>query len=165
MQETQVWSLGWEDPLEEGTAICSSIFAWKSHGQRSLVGYSPWGCKELDTIEHTHTHTHTKGHSMSLENLYLIEVQLIYTVVLVFAVKWLGYTLCDPIDCSPPYIYMSFPGGASGKESTCQCRRCRFHPWVGKIPWRRKGNGNPFQYSCLENPMGRGARQAIVYGA
>ena len=51
------------------------------------MGYSPWGCKELDTIEHTHTHTHTKGHSMSLENLYLIEVQLIYTVVLVFAVK------------------------------------------------------------------------------
>ena len=27
----------------------------ESHGQRSLVGYSPWGCKELDTTEHTHT--------------------------------------------------------------------------------------------------------------
>ena len=33
----------------------------------------------------------------------------------------------------------SFPGGASGKESACQCRRhkrCRFDPWVGKIPWQ-----------------------------
>ena len=29
----------------------------KSHGPRSLVGYSPWGCKESDTTEHTHTHT------------------------------------------------------------------------------------------------------------
>ena len=32
------------------------------------------------------------------------------------------------------------PGGASGKEPACQCRRlkrCRFDPWVGKIPWRR----------------------------
>jgi len=29
MQETQVWSLGWEDPLEEGMAIHSSIFAWE----------------------------------------------------------------------------------------------------------------------------------------
>ena len=29
-------------------------------------------------------------------------------------------------------------GGASGKEPTCQCRRCRFDPWVRKIPWRRK---------------------------
>ena len=36
--------------------------------------------------------------------------------------------------------YMSFPGGASGKESVCQCRRYRrrgFDPWVRRIPWRR----------------------------
>ena len=26
----------------------------------------------------------------------------------------------------------------SSKESACQCRRCQFDPWVGKIPWRRK---------------------------
>ena len=35
---------------------------------------------------------------------------------------------------------MGFPGGASGKEPTCQCGRCQRHgfdPWVGKIPWRR----------------------------
>ena len=32
----------------------------KSHGQRSLAGYSPWGCKELDMREHTHTHAHIK---------------------------------------------------------------------------------------------------------
>ena len=31
-----------------------------------------------------------------------------------------------------------FPGGARGKESTCQCRRHGFDPWVGKIHWRRK---------------------------
>ena len=43
MRETWVQSLGWEDPLEKGMAIHSSILAWKSHGQRSLVGYSPWG--------------------------------------------------------------------------------------------------------------------------
>ena len=30
-----------------------------------------------------------------------------------------------------------------GKESTCQCRRCRFHPWVGKIAWRRKWQPTP----------------------
>jgi len=30
-----------------------------------------------------------------------------------------------------------FPGGTSGKEPTCQCRRPGFDPWVGKIPWRR----------------------------
>ena len=38
----------------------------------------------------------------------------------------------------------------SGKESTCQGRRLRFDPWIGKIPLE-KGNGNPLQYSCLGN--------------
>ena len=51
MQETWVRSLGWEDPLEEGIATHSSILARKSQGQRSLVGYRPWGRKELDTTE------------------------------------------------------------------------------------------------------------------
>ena len=51
MQETRVRSLGREDPLEKGMATHSSILAGKSYGQRSLVGYSPWGRKELDTTE------------------------------------------------------------------------------------------------------------------
>ena len=62
----------------------------KSHGQRSLVGCSPWGHKELDTTERPH---------------------------------FLFSPLC-----------------------------------IGE------GNGNPLQYSCLENPMDRGAWQAIVHG-
>ena len=47
MQETQVRSLGWEDPLEKEVTTHSSILAWKSHGQRSLAGYSPWGRKRV----------------------------------------------------------------------------------------------------------------------
>ena len=53
----------------------------------------------------------------------------------------------------------------SGKELACQCRRhkrCRFDPWSDKICG--EGNGNPLQYSCLENPMDRGAWQATVHG-
>ena len=41
LQETQVQSLGQEDPLEEGMATHSSILPEESHGQRSLVDYSP----------------------------------------------------------------------------------------------------------------------------
>ena len=52
-QERGVRSLGWEDPLEEEKAIHSTILAWEIQGQRSLVGYSPWGRKESDTTEHT----------------------------------------------------------------------------------------------------------------
>ena len=49
MQETQVQSLGWADPLEKGMATHSSILAGEFRGQRSLAGYSQWGGKELDT--------------------------------------------------------------------------------------------------------------------
>ena len=35
-------------------------------------------------------------------------------------------------------------------------------PWVGKIPWRRKGS--PLQYSCLENAKDRGTWRAAVHG-
>ena len=45
---------------------------------------------------------------------------------------------------------LGLPGWLSGKEYTCQCRSCRFDPWVVKIPWRGR-NGNPLQYYCLEN--------------
>ena len=50
MWETQVGSLGWEDPLEKGTAF--PVFLPKEfHGQRSLAGYKSWACKESDTTE------------------------------------------------------------------------------------------------------------------
>ena len=62
----------------------------KSHGQRSLVGYSPWGREELDTTERLHFH---------------------------FSLSCTG-----------------------------------------------EGNGSPFQYSCLENPMDKGAWLAPVHG-
>ena len=55
---------------------------------------------------------------------------------------------------------VGLPWWLSGKESTCQCRRCGFDPWVGKIPG--EGNGNPLKYSCPGNPMDRGAWWAIV---
>ena len=48
VQETQVQSLGWEAPLEKRMATHSSILVWRIPWQRSLAGYSPWGCKELD---------------------------------------------------------------------------------------------------------------------
>ena len=47
----QVRSLGWDDPQEEEKAVHSSIRAWRTHGQRSLVGYSQWGHKESDATE------------------------------------------------------------------------------------------------------------------
>ena len=47
-------SVGWEDPLEKEMATCS--LPGKSHGQRSLVGYSAWGRKESDRLSDFHFH-------------------------------------------------------------------------------------------------------------
>ena len=51
MSETGVPSLGWEDPLEKGMAIHSVFLPGEICGQRSMVGYSAWSCKESDTTE------------------------------------------------------------------------------------------------------------------
>ena len=94
MWETQVQSLGWEDPLEKEMATHSSTLAWKIHGQRSLVCYSPWGHRESDMTEQLHFDFHSTQAS-------------------------------------------GLPRWLSGKESTCQCTRLRFDPWVWKVTWRR----------------------------
>ena len=58
------------------------------------------------------------------------------------------------------YIKWGFPGGASGKEPSCQCRRRGFDPSVRKIPWRRKWQSTP------EFLPGRshGQRSLVGYG-
>ena len=55
-QETWVQSLGWEDPLKEMQPT-PVFLPGKSHGERSLAGYGPWGSKESDVTEQLSTHT------------------------------------------------------------------------------------------------------------
>ena len=62
------------------------------------------------------------------------------------------------------FQFMGFPGGTSGKEPNCQCRRfkrCGFDPWVGKIPWRRACQ--PTSEVLLEKPKDKGDWQAAVH--
>ena len=65
MQETQVQSLGQEDPLEKGMATQS--LPGEFHGQRSLAGYSPWGRKALGMTERL-IYTHTTEHHKEINN-------------------------------------------------------------------------------------------------
>jgi len=55
---------------------------------------------------------------------------------------------------------LGFPGGSDGKETACSVGEQGLFPGSGGFPG--EGNGNPFQYSCLEYPMDRGAWQATV---
>jgi len=58
--------------------------------------------------------------------------------------------------------HWGFFGGSDGKESACNSGDLGLIPELGRSP--EKGNGYPLQYSCLENPMGRGAWQVAVHG-
>ena len=55
-----------------------------------------------------------------------------------------------------------FPGGSLSKESACNAGGPGLTALIRKIPWKR--NGNPLLYSCLGNPMDRGAWKATVHG-
>ena len=60
------------------------------------------------------------------------------------------------------YILRENPNSSVGKETTCSAGDLGSIPGSGRSPG--KGNGNTLQYSCLENPMDRGAWQATVHG-
>ena len=138
----QVQSLGQEDPLEKEMAT-PVFLPGKFHGQKSLVGCSPWGCKELDMTErlnwtdtterlnwtewlsiHTHTHTHTHTHMHTHTHRCILD----------------------------------HPRWCSGKECAFQCRRHMFHPWVGNIPCSRKWQPNSsilaWKIAWTEDPGG-----------
>ena len=53
------------------------------------------------------------------------------------------------------FFFLDFPGGSDGKASACNARDPASIPGLGRSPG--KGNGNPFQHSCLGNPMVVGA--------
>ena len=68
--------------------------------------------------------------------------------------------LWEMIGCLPE-IVKGFPGSSDSKESVCNAGDLGWIPGLGKSPG--EGDGYPFQYSCLENSMDRGAWWAIVH--
>ena len=65
-------------------------------------------------------------------------------------------------DRLPAPVFLGFPSGSAGKESTCNAGDLGLIPGLGRSPGG--GNGNPLLCSCLENSMGRGAWWATVHG-
>ena len=83
-RETQVRALGWEDPLEKEMATHSRTIGWKSHGQRSLVDYSPRSRKESDTTEQLHNFTSLSWYLENVLHPYLLNecIQCVSTVLI-----------------------------------------------------------------------------------
>ena len=117
------------DKPEKAMAPHSSTLPGKPHGQRSLVGCSPWGHEESDTTEQLHCH---------------------------FSLSCIGEGNGDPLQCS--CLENPRDGGAwwAAVYGVAQSRT-RLKRFSSSSSRNGEGNGTPLQYSCLENPMGRGA--------
>ena len=85
---------------------------------------------------------------------YLLTNPLQYRCVLDYV--WVRVCLCFPLPAG------GFPGGSDGKESACNAGDPGSIPVLGRSPG--EGNGNPHQYSCLENSMDKEAWWATDHG-
>ena len=87
-------------------------------------------------------------------------MKLLYNIYLLIAVSSVFPSF--QVFTVPQDISWGFPGGSVGKETACNAGDPSWIPGSGRSPG--EGNGNPLQYSCLENPRDRGAWWAIVPG-
>ena len=71
-----------------------------------------------------------------------------------------GHDLSE-LNCPDIPLFMGFPGVSVGQESACNAGDAVLIPGSGRSPGG--GDGNPLQYSCLKNPMGRGASPGTVH--
>ena len=75
---------------------------------------------------------------------------------------WLGYSPWGRKESDTTERLTELNPSSDGIESACNARDLGSNPRSGRSPG--EGNGNPLQYSCLENPMDRGAWRATVHG-
>ena len=119
-----------------------------SMDRRSLVGYSPWGQKESDMTEHMPCFIYLHMDYLMSHFSYWPSTS---------PERSSGWS---SLQC--PSYNLKFPGGLHGKESACNAGDLGLIPRSGRSPG--EGNGDPLQYSCLENAMDRGAWWVTVHG-
>ena len=135
MQETWVWSLGWEDPLEKGMATYLVFLPGKSSWTEELGG--------LQSLEFQRV-----GHDWANLYIYILRLYIyIYICICIYRQR---------------EKERDFSGGSDGKASAYNLGDWDSIPGLGKSPG--EGNGNPLQSLSLENPMDGGAWWATVHG-
>ena len=130
----------------------------KSHGQRSLADYSPWGHTCVCAFMCIHTHKHSLL-LWVIRGCYKCRHPLLLNIVLHQRRQWHPTPVLLPgkshgqrslVGCSP-----------WGREESDVTERLHFH---FSLSCTGEGNGNPLQCSCLESPRDGGAWWAAVYG-
>ena len=88
--------------------------------------------------------------------------EFLYVPTAQFSLLLASYISMVHLSLTNNSMLMDFPGSSDGKASACNAGDLGSIPGSGRSPEER--NGNPLQYSCLENPMDGGAWQATVHG-
>ena len=150
VQETNVQSLGWEDPL--GRQPAPVFLPGEFHGWRSLTGYSPWGCKELDTAERLHFHLFTFMHISRCISIIFSHMIIDPNKNFPFLYNYMVSDHCnihlftiygdDNVHFPLMYRYSELQASqvapvVKNLSAKTRCKRGAFHPHVGKVPWRR----------------------------
>ena len=117
-------------PVREGQVRCVSLdlkklaLSWASFPPKDFL-WVPVGHTPRPGAPPTREYSRVGCHALLQEEAYFLLSLFIFFLL---------------------FVIWSFPGGTSGKEPACQCRRlgrCEFDPWVGKIPWRKKWQPTP----------------------
>ena len=150
----------------------------KFHGQTSLVGYSPWGRKDSDTTEQTYTHCKNKYRHFSFPCLlldfvlcFLISFSLALYLIIIMCTR-IKITIMLPwiheessialakgmfLRFSSSLITFSHTSLVAQMVKASAYNVGDMGSILGSGRSPGEGNGNPLQYSCLENPMDGGA--------
>ena len=128
----------------------------KSFGQRSLAGYSPWGCKELSTTEWL-THCNDVVWASLIAQLIKIHLQCKRPRL----DSWVG-KIPWRRDRPPTLVFMGFPVGPNGKESARNVRDLGSIPGLGKSPGG--GHGTHSGILAWRIPIDREAWWATIHG-
>ena len=100
--------------------------------------------------------------------LMIVLIKVIGVIMCLFLSEILNFGLLTPVEKDSQKLQLlkkkeeEKKGGLDSKESNCNVGGLGSNPRLGKSPG--EGNGNQLQYSCLENPMNRGACWAILHG-
>ena len=155
VQETLLQCLGWEDSLEEGMATHSSILAWRLpmdrrawratvHGvAEGRTRLSDWAQQSSGLVFEWRQCLPWLGSNQGLSE---VKVRFHFSTWRQCVPGYKNAYTCILMICMYWCLFGGVPGGASGKEPACKCKRlkrCRFDPRIGKIPWRRAWQPTP----------------------
>ena len=92
----------------------------------------------------------------------IVDQELQGVLVLIFVLSFISISTSGMQFLEETYLEVGLPRWLSGEESACNAGDTGSIPGSGRFPGG--GRGNPLQYSCLENPMDRGAWRATAHG-